>query len=228
MYSRDYGEHTLRFEASGGLIENALVMQDKETDSYWSLMKGKAIAGRLKDTQLKELPVGVKIYWGDWLRLHPDTLILSIDGREDFPRNAYADYFDSSQGFRGSRAKDDRLATKEPIFAFRMDGRSYAAPFAALEGGRTFRIGKKDVFLFRSADSPIHRSTVAYSSSPGSFKRRAGGWRHIPSGSRFEKRASDFVGSSTHEIQPMTGYDTYWYTWSPVNPDTVILGVESD
>ena len=45
MYSREYQGRALNFEASGGLLNASLVMQDKETDTYWSIIEGKAIAG---------------------------------------------------------------------------------------------------------------------------------------------------------------------------------------
>ncbi len=47
MYSRDYEGKTLKFEPSGGLVNGALILQDKETDTYWSIMEGKAIEGKL-------------------------------------------------------------------------------------------------------------------------------------------------------------------------------------
>ena len=56
MYSRSYAGQELRFEASGGLINRSLVMQDKETDSYWAIMKGRSVGGTLAGTQLAEIP----------------------------------------------------------------------------------------------------------------------------------------------------------------------------
>ena len=102
----------MRFEASGGLINSSLVMQDKETDSYWSIMEGESIAGEFDGTKLKELPVTHKVRWKDWVALHPETLILSLNGREDVRRNVYDEYLKSDQGFRGARAVDKRLKTK--------------------------------------------------------------------------------------------------------------------
>ncbi|RMD94031.1 MAG: DUF3179 domain-containing protein, partial [Calditrichaeota bacterium] len=120
MYGREYQGKTLSFEPSGGLMNSSLVMQDRETDSYWSIMTGDAIGGKMKGEKLKELPVGVKMKWKDWIKKHPNTLVLSVQGREDVPRNVYRDYFRSGRGFRGIKAKDKRLKTKEPIFAFQL------------------------------------------------------------------------------------------------------------
>ena len=104
MYGREYNGNVLNFEASGGLIHASLVMQDQETDTYWSLMKGRAIGGRLKGTELEELAVGKKARWKDWVEEHPDTLVLSVAGNEDLPFNPYSDYLESSKTFGGQEA----------------------------------------------------------------------------------------------------------------------------
>jgi hypothetical protein len=95
VYGREYGSDELQFEASGGLMYAALVMQDKETDTYWSIMSGDAVAGELKGRKLEELPVSVKTRWKDWLAAHPDTVVLSVDGVEHPPVNPYEKYFES-------------------------------------------------------------------------------------------------------------------------------------
>ena len=61
-------------------MQGSLVMQDKETDSYWSIMTGKSEGGAQGGTRLNELPVGVKLQWKEWVRRHPDTVVLSVDG----------------------------------------------------------------------------------------------------------------------------------------------------
>ena len=72
MYSRDYRGRTVNFEASGGLVNASLVMQDEQTDTYWSIMEGEAVAGELSGEKLVELPVSEKIQWRHWKEKHPD------------------------------------------------------------------------------------------------------------------------------------------------------------
>ncbi len=81
MYDRNYDGKTLDFEPSGGLMNASLVMQDKQTDTYWSIMSGKAEAGALAGTALVELPVSEKVTWAEWSARHPDTLVLSVTRR---------------------------------------------------------------------------------------------------------------------------------------------------
>lgn len=222
MYGREYEGKTLRFEPSGGLIESALVMQDKETDTYWSVMKGQAIAGELDGTKLDELPVGMKMRWKEWVQLYPETEVLSIEGREDIPRNPYHDYLNSGEGFRDSEVNDKRLPTKEPVFGFKLEGKAYVVPFKKIEGGVVFELEGQSIFLFRPKKSPLYQSTVAYRTR-GTFRKRSGVWSHQSPPQSFQEQLGVFRGQRDQEPVRMEGFDTFWYTWSPMHPGSLIL-----
>ena len=203
----------------------ALVMRDKETDTYWSIMTGDAIAGDLKGTRLEELPLGEKTQWKDWVDRHPDTDVLSVDGREHIESNPYDNYFASDSGFRGTSAKDGRLDTKDPIYSFHLDGKAYAVPFKAYEGGAVFRIGERDVFLYRPKGVAVYYSTLAFQAAEGEFVRRASGWYHGSSGARLDPEGQGFTapGGAPTSVSRIDGFDTFWYMWSLTNPATEIL-----
>jgi len=201
----------------------ALVMRDKETDTYWSIMTGDAIAGDLKGTRLEELPLGEKTQWKDWVDRHPDTDVLSVDGREHIESNPYDNYFSSDSGFRGTSARDGRLDTKDPIYSFHLDGKAYAVPFKAYEGGAVFRIGERDVFLYRPKGVAIYYSTLAFQAARGAFVRRADGWYHGSSGARLEPDGFAAAGGTPTSVSRIDGFDTFWYMWSLTNPATEIL-----
>ncbi len=223
MYGRQYEGHDLRFEASGGLLHSALVMRDKETGSYWPILAGEAASGKLRGTRLQEMPVGTKAQWKEWRRAHPDTLVLSVAGVEHVENNPYDQYFASDSGFRRLAAKDNRLPTKQPIWAFEAAGRRFAAPFGAFEGGGTFRVGDEWVFLHRPRGAAVYFSTRAFASDTP-FARREGVWVHEGSGARFDLARGSFVGGSSAGPQPLKGFDTFWYMWSLTHPDTFVLG----
>ena len=196
MYGRRFGEDELRFEPSGGLLHASLVMQDKETDSYWSIMTGDALAGDFRGTELRELPVGEKLPFGEWRQLHPHTLVLSVDGLEHDDSNPYDNYFDSEEGFRGAEAEDPRLPTKAPIFAFQLDGDAYAVPFTAFAGGAEITLDDgRTLVLYRPEEASIFLSTEA------------------------TLRPADGA-----EDQSLEGFDTFWFNWSMIHPETRILG----
>lgn len=223
MYARQYGERTLTLEASGGLIDAALVMRDDETDSYWSLMKGRALSGPLAGQPLEELPGSEKLPWSEWRERHPDTLVLSVRGREHDHTEPYANYFGSDEGFRGAEATDDRLPTKAPVYAFRLGERAYAAPFDAFAGGAAFAAGEASVFLHRPEGAAIFRSSHAVRGE--GFVRRDGAWVEVGSGARFDPATGAWAGGEAGTgPSPLEGFDTFWYSWSLVHPETEVLG----
>jgi hypothetical protein len=222
VYGREYGDDELRFEASGGLMYAALVMQDKETDTYWSIMSGDALAGELKGTSLQELPVGTKTRWKDWFADHPDTVVLSVNGVVHPPVNPYERYFESEDGFRGMEAEDDRLPTKAPIYAFRLGDRPYAVPYSAFEGGAVFELGESTVFLYRPEGAAVFESSVAFVA--GELPSRDGGQWRTGGGATFDAARGRFVGDGAAAMRRLDGFDTFWYGWSLTNPSTEVLG----
>ncbi len=198
-------------------------MQDFETDSYWAIMSGKALAGRFKGTKLDELPVSEKMKWKDWVKKHPDTVVLSVNGREDGP-DVYNDYFSSSRGFRNSKAKDKRLKTKEPIYAFRYKGKSYAIAHQKTVGGFTAKVGDMNVFFYRRKGAELFESTTIYTSKASGFHQENDHWVHDASGCTFSPDSGLFEGDEKPCPQRLQGgFDTFWYNWSLNNPDTAVL-----
>ena len=82
------------------------------------------MGGELEGTIIRELPVGEKMKWKEWVARYPQTLVLSVQGKEDAP-SGYTAYFQSDKGYRGTTAKDGRLKTKDPVFTFRIDNKGF-------------------------------------------------------------------------------------------------------
>jgi hypothetical protein len=212
------GPRELTFEASGALLEASLVMRDRETDSWWSIMTSDAIGGPLEGTGLDELPVSKKAPWGDWKRRHPETLVLSVRGEEHVDRNPYESYFASDGTFRDLEVADDRLPPKEPIYAFRLDGEPWAVAHAAIEGGALFRLpgegdgaGERRVALHRPPGAALYASSRAWALE-GEVSDPAALFRRMADG-----------GAPPPGAESLDGFDTYWYTWVAVNQETGIL-----
>jgi len=229
VYDRNYAGKTLNFEPSGGLMNASLVMQDKQTDTYWSIMSGKAEAGELDGTALVELPVSEKMTWGEWYARHPDTLVLSVTGRgrdgqmttlQDPGSDAYGNYFATDGGFRGAEATDPRLDTKDQIHAFLHDGVAYAIDLRRVVGGKTFELQDgTQVLVYREASDAMFRGSSAFMSSAG-FEQRGGSWFETSTGAEFNAITRDFGGAA---VERLNGFDTFWYTWSLTHTDTELF-----
>jgi len=229
VYDRNYDGKTLSFEASGGLMNASLVMQDRETDTLWSIMSGEAEAGDLDGTALVELPVSEKMSWAEWRARHPDTLVLSVmqttpDGQtvtlQDPGSDAYGDYFAGDEGYGGAEATDARLDTKDQIHAFIHDDVPYAIDLRRVVGGKAFEL--KDgtqVLVYREATDKMFRGSSAFMSSSG-FEQRGGSWFEIATDTEFNAITRDFGGAP---VERLNGFDTFWYTWSLTHTDTALL-----
>ncbi len=235
MYDRRHGDGELSFEASGGLIDASLVMRDKETDSWWSIMTGKAIGGKLDGTPLVEMPVGEKTTWGSWKSRYPESKVLSVNGKEHIEDNPYDRYFSSDEGFRGMETSDDRLPGKEAVYVFLIGETAYAIPHNAISGGAAFDIGGgKEVFLYREPGVEVYASTLAYiaasSGKNGRFENEGEKWRDNVTGEVFSEETGfpapqpdgDTSGDAPM-IERLSGFDTFWYIWSSVHKDVNLI-----
>lgn len=84
VYDRRAGDRTLSFGNTSALYESDLVMYDRETNSYWWQVAGRAIVGTLSGTELEPLP-SVTTTWADWRGQHPETAVLSLETGFDRP-----------------------------------------------------------------------------------------------------------------------------------------------
>ena len=69
----------LRFDFYG-LYNGVMTMYDKQTKSVWLQVAGRAVKGPLLGTALKSGPL-LDTTWGQWKKLHPDTLVMAPDAR---------------------------------------------------------------------------------------------------------------------------------------------------
>lgn len=214
MYGRKVAGRELNFEPSGALLEASLVMRDRETDSWWSIMSSDSIGGELEGTDLEELPLGEKVQWKDWRARHPDTLVLSVDGVEHERNNPYDNYFSSDGTFRGLHVDDDRLPPKEPIYAFFHDASAFAIAHARFEGGRLFELGGaagKHLLVHRPPGASVFASSAAWF-----VDAEAAQGKEVEALLAAARRGSE-------GFDPVGGFDTYWYTWVAVNPQSRLL-----
>ena len=115
---------------SGKLIMNALVMYDHQTDTLWSQFLSRGVKGPLTDTSLKVIPA-LQTTWQQWLKLHPDTLVLDKGGR--YQSDSYEGYYrGGSAGILGESNKDKRLSRKDLVLGVVLDGAAKAYPFQSM------------------------------------------------------------------------------------------------
>ncbi len=197
-------------------MDASLVMRDRETDSWWSIMTSDAIGGELDGVELVEFPRGEKVTWKDWRRRHPDTLVLSVDGEEHIENNPYDNYFESEGTFRDLEIDDHRLAPKDSIYSFWRDDEPYAVPHTAFAGGKVLEVegwGDQRLFLYRGKKAAIFESTRGWV-VPATLANQASQSKDLLELARAGKAAG---------AEQLTGFDTFWYNWVSVNEDTHLV-----
>jgi len=222
VYDRDIEDTTHTFEASGGLVHATLVMQDRETDSHWSIMTHKSINGKKKGTRLNELPLGVKTQWKNWKENYPNTLVLSVNGKED-SKNVYSNYFNSDGVFKEHYANDKRMEDKVAVFAFHYKDKNYAIPHSRIESGKIVKIENDFFFMYRPEESSIYQSTAAYNLEDSQIEMNNNKWLITNTDCFFDPKSYEFSGGEEDKPPKLEGMDTFWYTWSLTNPGTIIL-----
>ena len=117
VYERTVAGRTLTFGVSGLLYRDALVMYDRETNTLWSHVDGRALDGPLLGETLTPVPA-IHATWTQWKALYPESAVLEKDGRY---RSSYEDYNrDRSRlGIFGRRMDRTALPPKERILGVR-------------------------------------------------------------------------------------------------------------
>jgi Protein of unknown function (DUF3179) len=114
VYERRVDDRMLTFENSGALWRDTLVLQDRETGTYWTAATGRALAGPLFGKVLTGLPAAVT-RTANWQKLHPESVYLDLDRSTmvSLPLRLYE--ASPAQGFSGARTSDRRYRPKEIV-----------------------------------------------------------------------------------------------------------------
>ena len=109
-------------------------MQDTQTDTLWSHILGRAMAGKLRGTVLESLPSDM-VTWANWKAAHAGTTVL------DLPRSS-TDY---TQDFYQQPARF--------VVGFQGDSGSYHCSFETLEATPVLNIQGGDLPLLITFDT---------------------------------------------------------------------------
>jgi len=126
------------FGVSGLLYNSDMLLYDRETESLWSQILGKAISGQRKGESLKMLVVE-NTSWQNWLHKHPNTQVLS--NKTGFSRNysksPYGSYESNKSLFFPVRHQSRRYHPKEKVIGLELNGLFKAYPFIELDKSKT-------------------------------------------------------------------------------------------
>ena len=177
VYERVVDGRTLTFGVSGKLVDDDLVMYDRETDSEWKQSLGTAIAGELEGERLAVRPAAM-LPWGHFRERYPDGVVLQPTDAEseaasdddepapiDYDERPYEAYFerdgfgvDAHRGGESRAWNRDDLEPKAVVLGLERDGEAVGFPLPWLEaagGVRRATVGDTDVVVF-ATDAGLH------------------------------------------------------------------------
>ena len=121
------------FGVSGLLYNSDMLLYDRETESLWSQILGRAVSGPRRGESLKQLPLE-HTSWQDWLKRHPDTQVLSTRTGHfrDYTASPYAGYEQSEDLYFSVRNRDRRHHPKARVIGLVIEGKSRVWPYKEL------------------------------------------------------------------------------------------------
>ena len=196
---------TLTFAVSGKLWHRSLVMIDVETESLWSHILGKSMAGKLMDLQLEVLP-GLMTDWKTWRQRHPNTTVLDLsrtsqEYRREFYQNPSQFVIGVSEGKAAKSWSFDVLA-KQPVVNDHFDG----VPVLI-----AFDNQSKTAFLY---DRRMEGATLEFMADEGVIKDRS-------TGSQWDSVTGRCVsGSRSGQVLPLIpAIISFRETWRSFHPE---------
>ena len=218
---------------NAGVVGGNEVFKDVETGSRWQQSSLEAISGPLKGEHLKLYPF-LLTSWEEWLRLHPNTLVLK-------PLPGYAERIPAKNaqlraGYSLERSapddvvrRDNRLRAYTKIIGLTVGDSSRAFPLDALDRVRIVNeeLGGQPILVVHQPRSDTTTSFVA----------RVNGTRLT-----FDEAnaaATEVIDRETHsrwdaygrctsgklkgtQLETLIMEPEYWFAWSEFHPGTTI------
>lgn len=155
------GGRRLNFAVSGLLYNSDVLLYDRETESLWSQILGKAVTGEFKGIELQRI-VMEHTSWQSWKNRHPDGEVLSRDTgfNRDYMRSPYQGYEGQRRVWFSLSAQDDRLHPKAWVVGVQRGDRFKAYPFdelALTDGFVRDQVGEETITVHYDATSRTAR-----------------------------------------------------------------------
>jgi hypothetical protein len=248
-FDRRLDDRLMTFGTSGKLYLSDLVMYDRQTESLWSQIEGRAIAGVQTGAQLERIPVQT-VTWAQWREAHPEGWVLSRDtgAERDYGRNPYVGYDEAaSDPFLFDGDADPRFEPKERVLGLGGEQDPVAVPLAALSEARVLEVevSAQAVVLWaveglRSALDTADITEGRAISATGAFIPQADG-RQLTFAAAGEETFRDEQTGSTWDVlgravdgplagtrlEPAGHVDTFWFSWAAFHPETRVVALES-
>ncbi|MFC7080789.1 DUF3179 domain-containing protein [Halorussus caseinilyticus] len=219
------GETT--FGVSGKLLNNNLVMYDRETDSRWPQVLGTAISGAFEGESLREFRL-VWTTWKRWKQAHPETRVLSEETGyvRNYGQDPYGSYVPNPSGYyvRDSTLfpplrSDGRLPNKRVVAGARTGAGRIAFDKSALREAGLLSGSVGDTPHLAVYDAELDAAYVYRNPDGASFDYEDG--RAVAGdGTRHDPADLPLLG--------VYAFDAMWFAWAGFYPSTGLVTGEGE
>ena len=202
-------------------------MMDKETESLWSHVLGKAVKGPMEGSTLKMLP-STQTTWAAWSKAHPKTKLLAKG--EAVTNSHYQGYFDDPEkmGIFRARRIIKQMPGKALVWGVAQGPHAAALTDEAVGASdvASFSLGEMPAIALRGADDGV-RAFVARADGQALklVYTEAGVLKDTATSSVWDKTTGvalqgKLAGTELEEL-PVTR--VYWFAWSGFYPNTEVV-----
>jgi len=201
-------------------------MVDRETETSWSQITGRAIDGPHRGAQLEKL-AAVETTWEDWRTAHPETKVLKKS--KEVLSSHYQSYFDDPEKLGLFRAQwlEERMPGKTLVYGASIGPHAVAVTEGALvDEVVEATLGDTPVVLARARDGGV-RAFVARAEGEilelgrnpktGEVRDAGGSIWDLGSG-----RCISGPRSGSH-LESVAVTPVYWFAWSGFYPNTQVI-----
>ena len=227
----------VEFGVSGLLFHNNLVMYDRATEgetSLWPQMMRGARCGP-RDAQSLEMYPSVEMQWGTWVRLHPDTKVIS--GTTGFDRDyqmyPYGAYERLHEGTIYPHPPfDDRRPPKERVLGVPSgDSGGIGFPFGLFQREVPEVVhetvdGEPLVVFWNGAAESALGFWPSIDGQALTFEVQEDGYYDVETGSEWSLEGMGLSGAMEGKaLTPIEeAYISFWFAWMTFAPDSEIWG----
>ena len=232
MFRAEINGRELQFD-NAGVVGGNEVFKDRETGTRWQQSSLEAISGPLQGEHLKLFPF-LLTTWGEWRRLHPDTLVLK-------PVPGYADRIAAKneqirQGLSGEGEapngvlrRDNRLKPRTMILGLDVEGANRAFPLTALRESKVINdeLGGWPILIVHQPGSDTTTAFLARSNGNKltftAANPEATEITDAQTHSRWDAYGQCISGKlKGSHLEALILEPEYWFAWSEFHPATSI------
>lgn len=150
VFDRNVDGKILDFAVSGFLFESNLLMYDRQTESFWSQVRGEAVVGSYTGTLLERIEMQ-RLSFGELKNKYPDAQVLSENTgySRDYGLSPYGDYDENEDLYFPVSVDDRRFPAKEIMLIVPVEKTWAAFPWESLKkkGKASISVQSKELNL---------------------------------------------------------------------------------